>query len=103
MKEPKIGETYYAVSCSRCFGKDKYITVESVGRKYFQAGGMKFYKNDFRHFNNGYSPDCKLYESKEEYELKIKANTCWKLIRDELYRKMTDEEIIELYDKLKDR
>lgn len=103
MKEPKIGETYYAVPCDHRFGNAKYITVESIGRKYFTANNMKFYKNSFQHFNGVYSADYKLYDSKEQYELKVKANKCWGLIRDRLYRGMTDEEIIELYDKLKDR
>jgi hypothetical protein len=103
MKEPKIGETYYAVPCDHRSGNGKYITVESVGRKYFTANNMKFYKNSFLHFNGVYSADYKLYDSKEQYELKVKANKCWGSIRDRLYRVMTDEEIIELYDKLKDR
>lgn len=103
MKEPKIGETYYAVPYDRRFGQEKYITVESVGRKYFTADHMKFNKNDFVQFNGGYSPNYELYDSKEQYELKEKANECWRLIRDNLCRKMSYEEIIELYNKLKDR
>lgn len=103
MKKPKVGETYYAVPYNRIFGQEKYITVESVGHKYFKAGGMKFDKSNFVQFNGGYLPDYKLYGNKEQYELKVKANECWRLIRDSLYRKMTDEEIIELYEKLKDR
>lgn len=103
MKEPKVGETYYAVPCDRRFGQEKYITGESVGRKYFTAGGMKFDKNNFVQFNGGYSPDYELYESKEVYELNEKLQEYWRLIRDSLYRKMTNEEIIEIYEKLKDR
>lgn len=103
MKEAKVGETYYAVPCDKRFGRGKYVTVESVGRKYFTAGGMKFNKNDFVQFNGGYSPDYKLYDNKEQYELKVKAKDCWMIVRDSLYRKMTGEEIIELYEKLKDR
>lgn len=103
MKEPKIGETYYAVPCDQRFGVAKHITVESVGRKYFTAGGLKFNKQNFHQFNGRYSADYNLYDSKEQYELKAKAKECWRLIRDRLYQKMTDEEIIELYEKLKDR
>lgn len=36
MKEPKIGETYYAVPCDHRFCNGKYITVESIGSFYFQ-------------------------------------------------------------------
>lgn len=103
MKEPKIGETYYAVPYDHRFCKAKYITVESIGRKYFTAGELKFHKNTLEHFNGEYSADYKLYDSKEQYELKVKADTCWRLIRDRLYKEMTDKEIIELYEKLKDR
>lgn len=39
MKEPKIGETYYAVKRYKKYADNKYITVDKVGRKYFQAGG----------------------------------------------------------------
>lgn len=103
MKDPKVGETYYAVPCYKRFGKGKYITVESIGRKYFIAGGMKFDKNNFVQFNGVYSPNYTLYDSNEQYELKVKSEECWRLIRDRLYRKMTNEEIIELYEKLKNR
>lgn len=103
MKEPKIGETYYAVPKQWSHSKARYITVESVGRKYFTADSMKFNKNNFEHYNGEYSADYKLYDNKEQYDLKVKADECWRLIRDRIYQKMTDEEIIELYNKLKDR
>lgn len=103
MKEPKIGEIYYAVPCDHRHDNAKYITVESIGRKYFTADRMKFHKDTFEQFNSGYSADYRLYDSKEQYELKVKADKCWGLIRDSLYKRMSDEEIIELHDKLKDR
>ena len=104
MKEPKVGETYYAVPRYKNISLSRTITVESVGKKYFLADGMKFYKETFIQFNkNGYSPEYELYDDEESYKISVKADECWRLIRDRLYIKMTNEEIIELYEKLKDR
>lgn len=100
MKEPKIGETYYAVPRYKKYSSNKYITVDKVGRKYFQAGGLKFDKVTFLQYNRGYFPEYDLYDDEQTYKLKVKADECWGLIRDRLYLKMTDEEIIELHDKL---
>lgn len=102
MKEPKVGETYYCVFNDR-MRLPENITVDKIGGKYFYCGYLKFNKNTFIQDNGKYSPFCSLYENKEQYELKLKATEYWMLIRDRLYRKMSNEEIIELYDKLKDR
>lgn len=102
MKEPKVGETYYCVF-NDTRREAKYITVDRVGRKYFYSNYLKFDKETFIEDNGQYSPSCRLYDDKEQYELKVKVNEYCRLIRDSLYRKMTDEEIIELYEKLKDR
>lgn len=102
MEEPKVGETYYCVYNDTRY-EPKYITVDKVGRKYFYAGWLKFDKETFIEDNGQCNPSCRLYDNKEQYELKLKVRTCWRLIRDSLYRKMTDEETIELYEKLKDR
>lgn len=102
MKEPKIGETYYCVFYDKRY-EPKYITVDKVGRKYFYSSYLKFDKETFIEDNGQYSPSCQLYDNKEQYELVLKARKCWQIIEDRLYRKMSYEEIIELYNKLKDR
>jgi hypothetical protein len=103
MKEPKIGETYYAVKRYKKYADNKYITVDKVGRKYFQAGGLKFDKVTFLQYNGEYSPDYDLYDDEQTYNLKVKAEECWDLIIDRFYQKMTYEEIIELHNKLYER
>lgn len=107
MKEPKIGEVYFCVPNDKRWNKPFYITVNRVGKKFFYSDNnhktLKFDKQNLRHENNGYSPAYVLYDNEEEYNTKIKAIECWLKISNGLYRKMTDKEIIELYDKLKDR
>lgn len=104
MKKPKVGETYYAVPCYKSIALARIVKVESIGKKYFQADGMKFDKETFIQFDKkGYSPEYELYDDEESYKLKVRADECWRSIIDRLYLKMTDKEIIELYDKLYER
>lgn len=102
MKEPKVGEMYYCVFNDKR-NLPKTIKVNKVGRKYFYADYLKFDKETFIEDNGQYSPSCRLYDNEEEYNLYLKAKKCWIEIIDRLHVKMTSEEIIELYNKLKDR
>lgn len=102
MKEPKVGETYYCV-----FFDDrkspKNVVVTKLGRKYFYCNYLKINKDTFIDDCGEYSPSCRLYDSKEQYENEIKVDEYWGIIRDKLYTKMSSDEIIELYEKLKNR
>lgn len=102
MKEPKVGETYYCVFNDKR-NLPKIITVDKVGRKYFYSNLLKFDKDTFIEDNGQYRPSCRLYDDEQQYQIYLKAKQCWMQISDRLHIKMTDEEIIELYEKLKDR
>lgn len=102
MKEPKVGETYYCVFFDDRKSPEN-VVVTKLGRKYFYCDYLKVNKDTFIDDNGEYSSTCQLYDSKEQYEYKLKADMCWSLVRDRLSVKMTNEEKIELYEKLKNR
>ena len=102
MKEPKVGERYYLAPLYAGSDKPRYITVTKVGRKYFYSETLKFDKETFEHLDDIW-PRYRLYDTEEDCLIETKAKCCWSLITSGLYRKMSYQEIIELYNKLETR
>lgn len=104
MKKPKVGETYFLVPNDFRRQSTRYVSVNKVGKEYFYADGFKFNKETFVQDNGRYLPEYSLFDSEESYNINVKAKTCMKnLVHGGLLNMMTDDEIIELHEKLMNR
>lgn len=113
LKEPKVGEKYCVVR-NRFYSNKLEVfegIVSSVERKYFTLKREdnnywkeKFTKDDLIHINGEYSPEYFLYNNREDYEKKIKAKECrFDMEHNSMLKYLSNDEVIALYDILKDR
>lgn len=80
-----VGQTIYLEPQGNAARRSKEIReakVESVGRKYFTANGMKFYLDNGRHNAGQYSADYQAYESLQAIEDKRLADNLHSKIKD---------------------
>lgn len=107
--KPKVGDKLWLHYVdSRC-GKDCYMEVKKVGKKFFYLGkenddyiwpDLQFSLEDFSHCNRDYSGRYTVHKSKEEFEYKVETYKRRIAIRNTLLRYITDEEINTLYNTL---
>lgn len=81
----KVGQTVYLEPLANAARKNNEIQeaiVQSVGKKYFTANGMKFNLDDGIHNAGNYVSEYKAYESVQEIEEKRLADYLHKKIKD---------------------
>lgn len=107
--KPIVGDKIWLFNTDRRDkANDRYGEVVRIGRKFFYIktgihSEERFEIDTFKHDNGEYSPYYKLYPSQEACEYSQKATENRQAISNHLWKFLTDEEAIKLYDTLTER
>jgi len=108
-KKMRVGDKLYMVS-TRNSGRSYWCKVTKIGRKYFyimaddipEWQNTRFHIDSWEHDGGEYSGHYNLYESKSEYELRIKVSKLSKEIREVFYygqsNKISNEQVLAIAD-----